>query len=158
MEEKNRSNVEVFDRFGEMKRLLEENDLPCRDDELADYLQMFDVISELIQGQLDTEAMVGCFAALAPVMKDPEIRTSRDKMKKMFAMLEELPASAGKMDRKTKLFFAFCVYAATNILSENDDKKHYFMGMPEFQSADYIKYKMEEYWGLDPYMFSWAVK
>ena len=91
MEEKNRSNVEVFDRFGEMKRLLEENDLPCRDDELADYLQMFDVISELIQGQLDTEAMVGCFAALAPVMKDPEIRTSRDKMKKMFAMLEELP-------------------------------------------------------------------
>ena len=67
MEEKNRSNVEVFDRFGEMKRLLEENDLPCRDDELADYLQMFDVISELIQGQLDTEAMVGCFAALATV-------------------------------------------------------------------------------------------
>jgi hypothetical protein len=150
--------IETIDRFAEMKALLDENQLPCSVDELVDYIQMFDVIGELTLGQLETSEMVRCFAALAPVMKDPEVITSRDKMKRMFAMMEELPESAGKMDRKTKLFFAFCVYAASNILSENDDKKHYFIGMPEFQSADYIKYKMEEYWGLDPFMFSWAVQ
>lgn len=150
--------MQTYDRFGEMKKLLDGNQLPCEEDELADYLQMFDVIDELTQEQLTMEEMVGAFAALAPVMKDPEVRTARDKLKRMFAMLEELPETTGKMDRKSKLYFAFCVYAASNILSENDDKKHYFMGMPEFQSADYIKFKMEEYWGLDPYMFSWAVQ
>ena len=73
-------------------------------------------------------------------------------------VLEELPETKGRLDRKGKLFFAFSVYAACSLISENDDKKHYYMGIPEFESADYIKYKMEEYWSLDPYMFSFAVR
>ncbi len=142
--------------YGEMRELLKANEIPFHDDEVADYIQMFDVISELIEHRLEKSELVAVFAKLIPVMKDTEIVTSRAKMKTMYENMDEFPESAGKLDRKAKLFIGFSVYAAVNILSENDDKKHYYMGIPEFQSVDYIKYKMEEYWAMDPYMFSFA--
>lgn len=145
-------------RYGEMRELLTRLEIPFYDNDVVDYIRMFDVIGELCQNAVDTPAIAAGFAALKDVMEDDSVETSRARMMKMFDMLEELPETKGRLDRKGKLFFAFSVYAACSLISENDDKKHYYMGIPEFESADYIKYKMEEYWSLDPYMFSFAVR
>ncbi len=143
-------------RYGEMRGLLEKYHVPFYEDEVSDYIRMFDVIEELILGCLTREQIVSTFASMLDIMEDDELVTSRDKMRAMYEKMDELPDSKGKMDRKARLFFGFSVYAAHNVISENDDKKHHFMGLPEFQSADYIKYKMEEYWAMDPYMFTFA--
>ena len=153
-EEKIEEEFRADGRFGEVLELLKKSEIPFYDYEVTDYIRMFDCIGELTLGALSTEEMVEVFAALTGVMADEKRITGRDKMRAMCKMMDEMPVSAGKLDRKAKLFFGFCVYAACNIISENDDKKHYYRGLPEFESAEYIKYKMEEYWVIDPYMFT----
>ena len=90
----------------------------------------------------------GCICGLSSTR-----RTFNDPV---YDRMDHFPASCGKMDRKAKLFFGFSVYAAHNVISENDGKKHHLFGIAEFESAEYIKYRMEEYWSMDPYMFSFA--
>ena len=117
---------------------------------------MFDVIGELIEHCLTLPEEVATFAAMSKLVKDPDLKSGRDKMKAMYERMDQFPASCGKMDRKAKLFFGFSVYAAHNVISENDDKRHHLYGIAEFESVEFIKYKMEEYWAMDPYMFSFA--
>lgn len=143
-------------RFGQMRELLQQFELPFYEDEVTDYIQMFDVIGELIEEVLTVPERVATFAAMSQIMKDGSIVTARDKMRAMYDRMDHFPASCGKMDRKAKLFFGFSVYAAHNVISENDGKKHHLFGIAEFESAEYIKYRMEEYWSMDPYMFSFA--
>lgn len=143
-------------RYGQMRSLLTQFEIPFYEDEVSDYIQMFDVIGELIEGCLTLPEQVATFAAMSQIMKDPAAVSGRDKMKGMYERMDQFPASCGKMDRKAKLFFGFSVYAAHNVISENDDKRHHLFGIAEFESVDFIKYKMEEYWSMDPYMFSFA--
>lgn len=140
-------------RYGEMCRILDTFKLPYYEDEVLDYIKMFKVIGELIGDVMELSQMAAAFASLKDVVLGEEFETSHDKIKREYQLLEELPASKGKLDHKGKLFFAFSVYAACMVISENDDKKHHFFGIAEFESADAIKYKMEEYWSMDPYMF-----
>lgn len=144
--------------FVTMEELLDQNGIPYEEDETEDYAKMFQVIEELCDGKLEFPEIVAGFAALTGVMEEEGLVTGRQKMMAMYNQLEELPKTQGKLDNKEKLFFAFSVYAACNIISENDDKKHHYMGLPEFESPEYIKYKMEEYWAMDPYMFYFAVQ
>lgn len=143
-------------RYGQMRSLLTQFEIPFYEDEVADYIRMFDVIGELIEHCLTLPEMVATFGAMSKLVKDPELKTGRDKMKAMYERMDQFPASCGKMDRKAKLFFGFSVYAAHNVISENDGKRHKLFGIAEFESVDFIKYKMEEYWAMDPYMFSFA--
>lgn len=144
-------------QFGEMIELLKREKLSYYEDEIADYIQMFEVIDTLTEQKLTLAERVSAFASLSPFMQDESLINSRQQMKGMYDKLEELPETKGKLDKKGRLYLAFSVYIASNIMSENDDKKHTYMGIPEFESADFIKSKMEEYWGFEPYMFSFAV-
>lgn len=143
-------------RYGQMRSLLTQFEIPFYEDEVADYIGMFDVIGELIEHCLTLPEEVATFAAMSKLVKDPDLKSGRDKMKAMYERMDQFPASCGKMDRKAKLFFGFSVYAAHNVISENDAKRHHLYGIAEFESVEFIKYKMEEYWAMDPYMFSFA--
>lgn len=154
--EEQRKELVASGRFDEMVALLEKNKLDFYDYEIQDYVQMFDVIDALCGGVLRNEPAISAFARLVELLNDDSLASSRAKMKAMYEELDVLEGTKGKLDRKAKLFFAFSVYVACSIISEKDDKKHFFMGLPEFESVDYIKYKMEEYWALDPYMFTFA--
>lgn len=139
--------------YGEMAELLKQFNIEYYENELSDYIQMFNIIGELTENRLERSEMTAAFASLAGIVRDTNNRTSHDKISKEYKSFEEMPATKGKLEYKHKLFFAFCVYAACNIISENDDKKHHYMGIAEFESAEAIKYRMEEYWSMDPYMF-----
>lgn len=153
-EEKTEEEVVDPGKYEEMCRLLDKFQVPYYDDEVVDYIRMFDVIDELTEGKLELSQQVSAFASLKDVVADDDnYVTSHDKIKGQYDLLEELPATKGRLEYKDKLFFAFCVYAALSLISENDDKKHHYFGIAEFESAEYIKCKMEEYWGMDPYMF-----
>jgi hypothetical protein len=144
---------DVGGRYGEMCEALKKHQVEYYSEEVSDYIKMFDVIGELTENALDLDAMVAAFAALKDVVLSDDFVNSHDKIKGQYQLLDQLPETKGKLDRKAKLFFAFSVYAACSLISENDDKRHHYMGIAEFESAEYIKYKMEEYWTMEPYMF-----
>jgi hypothetical protein len=146
-------SAEAGGEYAEMADMLRASAIPYYENELSDYIQMFNVIEELTDGQLQRDEMVETFAVMMDIVQDEGNHTSRSKILKEYEKFEELPQTKGKLAHKHKLFFAFCVYAACNIISENDDKKHHYMGIAEFESTEAIKYKMEEYWSMDPFMF-----
>ncbi len=146
----------IKSRFQIMEDLLKENQIPYYEDDVTDYMQMFEVICGLCDEKIEVNQAVPAFAKLSKVMEDEKFITSRDKMRKMYNLLDEISETNGLLERKHKLFFGFGVYVAYSIISEKDDKRHHLMGVAEFESEDYIKYKMEEYWAVDPYMFSFA--
>lgn len=154
--EEKKKELVACGRFDEMEVLLKKYELDFYDDEIQDYIQMFDVIGKLCNANITWQEIVSAFAKLARILDDENLVSGRAKMKAMYEELDILEDTKGKLDRKGKLFFAFSVYAACSIISEKDDRKHFFIGMPEFESEEYIKYKMEEYWALDPYMFTFA--
>ncbi|MDY2960679.1 MAG: hypothetical protein SOR72_07875 [Hornefia sp.] len=158
IDEREERKKELVDsgRFHEMVSLLEKHGLEFYDDEVQDYVQMFDVIGELCEKVVTWQDSVPAFAKLVAILNDESLACGRAKMKAMYEELDSLGETKGKLDRKGKLFFSFSVYAACSVISEKDDKKHFFIGMPEFESPEYIKHKMEEYWAIDPYMFNFA--
>lgn len=140
--------------LNEMRDLLHKFNMDFYEEEVPDFVQMFQVIHTLTKGRLTLEEEVGTFAEMKNIVRDEEqYVTGHDKIKGQYDHFEAFPLSAGKLDHKGKLFFAFCVYAACNVLSEKDEKKHHYVGLAEFDDAENIKCLMEEYWGLDPYMF-----
>ena len=145
-------NPEELEREG-MKKLLRKHGIPFYDEEVDHYRQMFSVIDELTESRLTDEEMVITFSQLTDPDFQNKEETSGGKIKAAYDKLGNLPETSDKLEHKHKLFFAFCVYAACSFISENDVKPHHFMGIAEFESADYIKFSMEEYWALDPYMF-----
>jgi len=144
---------DVGGRYGEMCEILDKNGIEYYSEEVSDYIRMFDVIGELTENALELPAMAAAFAAMKDIVLSDDYMNSHDKIKGQYQLLEKLPETKGRLDRKGRLFFAFSVYAACSLISENDDKRHHYMGIAEFESADYIKYKMEEYWTMEPYMF-----
>lgn len=146
----------IKSRFEVMEDLLKEYNIPYYDDEIVDYMQMFDVILSLCNHKINLEQGVEAFAKLKEVMEDENVITGRDRMKKMYNLLDIIPNTKGLLERKEKLFFCFSIYVAISIISELDSKPHNLVGVAEFESEEYIKCKMEEYWALDPYMFSFA--
>ncbi len=145
------------DRYRKIADILKRNDIPFEEDEVPLFGDMFSVMSELAGGHLTEEDAAEVFLPMIEVMEDSGFVSARDKMRGMYSVLEQHPASAGKMDNKEMLFVSFCAYLAYSVISEKDDKKHRYMGLPEFVSSDYIKYRMEEYWAMDSFMFTFAL-
>ena len=137
-----------------LRDLLTDHGFQYEQDELVDFFQAFEVLDDLTNGKLNNEQKTAAFAALRDVCQDDSAWPNAHlKMKKCFALLEELDAIRGKLDRKEKLFFSFAVYVSCKVISEKDEKKHSLTGLPELNSSDEFKMLMEEYWGFDPYMF-----
>ncbi|MGI6212271.1 MAG: hypothetical protein ACOYJJ_06800 [Anaerovoracaceae bacterium] len=145
---------ELTRRVNEMRDLLNKYDIDHYEEEVPDFMKMLSVVDELTNGKLTLEERVAAFSEMKDIVRDDDnYVNSHDKIKGMYHHFDDFGPTAGKLDYKEKLFFAFSVYACCNIISEYDEKKHKFTGLAEFDSAETIKCDMEEYWGMEPYMF-----